>query len=816
MKISLQWLGDLVTWNDAPEDLAARLTAAGLNVEQVTPFTLAWPGVIVGRVMACQKHPAAEKLTICQVATGEGDPLQIVCGAPNVRPGLHVLLALPGSTLPGGLTIKPARLRGVESRGMICSAAELALGQDAAGIMELADEPAVGLAADELFGFQDTVLDIEVTPNRPDWLSHLGVAREVAAIYGTKLNPPRVLKPAVGSGLGWKVEIASYADCPRYTAHGADEIRVGPSPRWLQNRLRAIGQRPINNVVDVTNYVLFELGQPLHAFDRDRISGGVIYVRRAGRKQTVTTLDEFSRQILADDLIIADGDGPVALAGVMGLASSQVHADTTRILLESAFFAPGLVRSCSRRLGLISESSYRFEREADWGMVPFAAHRALYLLQEHCGAMISGESVDRADPGRHSPPDLPLRVHHVNRILGTDCDMEQTADLLQSLGLKVQPLSNQIEAKTVNLMVQVPTFRRDLKQEIDLVEEIARRQGFDKGRRTSQAPAPQSRRRARRDEIVRLLRIWLPSLGFHEIVTSSFMTREQLDCLQLDHDDVRRQCLRVLNPHHGRETLLRTSLVPACLETARRNVHAGAPLPVRLFQIGRIFWPAGQKQTDLHRARLSLLPEEPWLLQCSLAAGAGEGMGGLPLDLLELKGLCEELTALLHTQFDLAAEDCEPYLTPGLQWLIRAFDGRPLGSVGRLLPAVCQQQDFEFGLALLELRLDQLDLSPVQIAFQDFSRFPAARRDLSLLVPEGVTYRQIETTIRQAAGNLLESLDLFDVYTGAELPESVAAYGIRLKFRSRSGSLKGSTVDQAVQRCLTDLAADLQVLPRMA
>jgi phenylalanyl-tRNA synthetase beta chain len=816
VKISLQWLGELVAWEDAPADLAARLTAAGLHVERVEEFVLAWPGVVVGRVEGCERHPDADKLTVCRVAVGGGEPVTIVCGAPNVRAGLHVLVAQPGSVLPGGQRIGVARLRGVESRGMICSAAELGLGQDSAGIIELADEPAVGLPADDLFGYRDTVLDIEVTPNRPDWLCHLGVAREVAALYGTKLNPPRVLKPASSGALGWKVEIESFADCPRYTAHGCDNVAVGPSPRWLQNRLRAVGQRPINNVVDVTNYVLFELGQPLHAFDRERLSGGVISVRRAGRKQTVTTLDDVSRQIQADDLIIADGDGPVALAGVMGLASSEVHAGTTSLLLESAFFAPQLIRSCSRRLGLVSESSYRFEREADWAMVRFAAHRALYLLQEHCGAAAIGDAVDRADPDHQNQADLPLRVHHVNRVLGTGLDVEQAADLLQSLGLKVQPLGSQIEAKTVNLMVQVPSFRRDLKEEIDLVEEIARRHGFDQGTRAAHAPALQSRRRARRDEIQRLLRVWLPALGYHEMVTSSFMTRRQLAALPLAADDVRRECLQVLNPHHGRETLLRTSLVPGFVETARRNAHAGAPLPLRLFQIGRVFWPAGERSADTDTARTSLLPEEPLLLQCGLVGGQGTGPGGLPADLLELKGLGEQLAALLREPLALRPGGAETGLEAGLQWEIRDDPDRLLGSLGRLAGPAAAAFDLEPPAALLELRLDRLAGTARPVTFREFSRYPAARRDLSLLVPPGVTFAQLAEAVREVAGEHLESVELFDFYTDQGLGEDRAAYGIRLKFRSAKGSLESATVEEAVVRCLEALRERWQVLPRTA
>jgi phenylalanyl-tRNA synthetase beta chain len=817
MKISLDWLADLVTWDDETEELAAKLTAAGLNVEEIAAYEQSWPGVVVGRVLGCERHPDADKLSLCSVDAGTGEPVQVICGAPNVREGLLVLFATVGSVLPGDFKIKKAKIRGVESHGMICSGAELGLDADTEGIVELEGEHAPGTPMDELFGYRDTVLDIEVTPNRPDWLSHVGVAREVAAIYRTKVALPAVLKPGQAGGFGWKVEIEDYRDCPRYTAHGADDVAIGPAPRWMQNRLRAIGQRPVNNVVDITNYVLFELGQPLHAFDRERLAGEVITVRRAGRKQTVATLDDESRQILASDLVIADGDGPVALAGVMGLANSEVTEETRSILLESAFFDPRLVRGTSRRLQLVSESSYRFEREADWEMVRFAAHRALYLLQEHAGATVLGDAVDRADPDHEPAEDLALRVHQVNRVLGTDLDMEQAVDLLQLLGLKVQPLSPQVEAKTVNMMVEVPSFRRDLTQEIDLVEEIARVHGFEQGAGVGTGPVLRpGRRRALRHEVERKLRGWLPAQGFHEIVTSTFMARADLDALGLPEGDARLECLAVQNPRHGGETLLRTSLVPGLVDVARRNLNAGAPAPVRLFQLGRVFWPAGTKPAEVRHEQERLLPEEPWLLQLGIAgASDATGMGGIPVDLQELRGLADQLAALLRLELSFEPADHEPFLVPGLQWAILDAGGRRIGSAGRLHPRAAGALDLDHGAALLELDLGRLDLRPAPVRYQSFARFPAVKRDLSLLVPDAVSYAQLEAAVREASDALLESLELFDIYEGKGIDEGHAAYGIRLKFRSAKGNLKGKTVDMALARIVGALSETLGVRQRI-
>lgn len=813
MKISLNWLADHVSWDDDPEGLSARLTSAGLNVEAVEEYTQSWPGVVVARVVECGRHPDADRLSLCKVDTGETELTQVVCGAPNVRVGLAVLFATVGTVLPGDFKIKKAKIRGVESRGMICSNSELGLSGDSEGIIELDGDHEPGTPADDLFGYRDTVLDIEVTPNRPDWLSHLGVAREVAALYGTKLTPPPVLKPSASTEAGFKVEIENFGDCPRYTAHVADGLKVGPSPRWMQNRLLAIGQRPINNVVDITNYVLFELGQPLHAFDCERLAGDTIIVRRAGRKQSVTTLDDESRAILADDLVIADGDGPIALAGVMGLANSEVTEQTSSLLLESAFFAPQLVRGTSRRLQLVSESSYRFEREADWDMVLFGARRALHLLQEHAGAVMCGNAIDRADPDRQPYPDLPLRVHHVNRVLGTSLDTERTADLLRSLGMKVQPLGSQVESKTVNLMVAVPTFRRDLRQEIDLVEEIARMHGFEFEGRSGRKAIPHAPHRLWRDRIRGLLRRWLPSVGYHEIVTSTFMSRAELDALAFGEDDLRAQCLAVLNPNHGGETLLRTSLVPSLIDVSKRNLNAGAKPPVRLFQIARVYWPAGEKQEGHHELE-KLLPEEPRLLQVGIAGAGEQGFGGLPKDLIELRGLVDELAGLLRVTMTVVPRDTEPFLQPGLQWDVLDGDGNRIGFLGRVRTDTASALDCDHTVGVLETDLRRLGVESANVVYNTFSRFPAVKRDLSLLVPGGVTFAEVRDTIEAADNSILESLDLFDLYAGKGIPEGSAAYGIRLKFRSAKGSLKGKTVDGALARILVALSDKLGVQQR--
>lgn len=811
MKISLDWLRDFVSLPVPPAELAEKLTAAGLNVEGLDEIDRRFPGVVVAKVVARERHPDADRLSLCRVDAGGGEILQIVCGAANVREGLTVFLAKVGAVLPGDFAIKRAKIRGVESVGMICSEKELGLAAQSEGIMELPADLVAGTPADDVIGHRDTVLDVEVTPNRPDWLSHFGVAREVAAIFGAKVTLPRVWAPQQGAGLGWRVEIETFADCPRYTAHGADGLKLRPSPRVIQNRLRAVGQRPINNVVDITNYVMLELGQPLHAFDQERLRGDTIHVRRAGKRQSVVTLDGQEREIEADDLVIADSEVPIAIAGVMGLANSQVRAQTRSVLLESAFFSPLLVRRTSRRLGLLSESSYRFEREADWDMVRFAAYRALHLLQEHAGAVVVNESVDRADPDRRAPADLPLRVGQANRVLGTDLTVEDAAGLLQRLGLKVQPLGGARGANVVNLMVAVPSFRRDLKQEVDLIEEIARTHGFARLQGRGHRPRVTGVSRGRLDLLQDRLRRHLASVGYHEVITSTFTSRRDVEALGLAPQDPRRECLAVVDANHGGETLLRTSLVPSFVDVARRNLNAGAPAPVRLFQINRVYWPAGEKRPAARHEDERLLPEEPLYLQFGSAGAQGGGMGGLEGDLLELRGLIDQIGQLLRVPLSVDAGGEEPYLEPRRQWIIRRQDGRNIGAAGRLAADVAGRLDLDHPAVLAEIDLARMAEAPDAVRYRPFARYPAVKRDLSLLVPAAVTYQDVAACVQTTAGPILEDLELFDLYRDATSQDDVTAYGIRLKFRSAEGSLEGKQVDRTLEDIVDKLSAQFAI-----
>lgn len=816
MKISLDWLRDFIDWQGSAEELAARLTAGGLNVEGLAEFVLAFPKVVVARVLEVQPHPQADKLRLCRVHDGAGE-LSIVCGAPNVRAGLHVLLATPGAELPGGVKIRVSKIRGVESQGMICSARELGLGADAAGIMELPESAEPGTAADEIYGFRDHVLDVEITPNRPDWLSHYGVAREVAALTGSLLGAPAVWTPpkTAGERLDWTVEIENFADCPRYMAHLVRGLKIGPAPVAMQRRLLAVGQRPINNVVDITNYVMLELGQPLHAFDRGKLSGTKLLVKRATPDQSFTTLDGAARALGPEHLVIADSAGPVALAGVMGGARSEVDDQTQEVLLESAFFDPLVVRRSARSLGLVTDSSYRFERESDWAMVEKAAQRALYLLQQHAGARIVTERVDRQNPDRETRPDIPLRMAQVNRLLGTELETSEAAQLLQALDLTVVPLGQARNRKSAsaNLMVQVPSFRRDLKEEVDLIEEIARVRGYDKipiaaafrgGDASRHLPVDRFRGQARR---------YLAAVGFAECVTSSFLAREDLARLQLPAEDRRCGCLTVRNPRHGGETVLRTMLLPAVLRTVQLNLHAGCPPPLRLFQIHRVFLPAGPGRPAEGKPGEAGLPEEVWTLEVALAGRGDQAAPGVTTGLLELKGVLEALAAEARVPLGLEPGGGEPFLDAGAQWRL-TVDGQPVGWAGAVRPEVLRAFEIEEPVVVADLAIESLPLSGPPPVFRDFPRFPAVKRDLSLVVPGNIRFEQVAAVVRREGGVLLESMELFDIYHGKGVPEGAMVLGIRLKFRSPRGNLKGTAVDQSIAQMVAALGRELDVVLR--
>ncbi|MBM4118791.1 phenylalanine--tRNA ligase subunit beta, partial [bacterium] len=736
MLISLNWLRDYVEVPVPAPRLAEDLTMLGLNVEGLTHRPNPFAALRIGRVLSALRHPNADKLTVCTVDIGEGRPRQIVCGAPNVRAGLEVPVVPAGVCLPDGTLIKEGKLRGERSEGMICSAIELGLGADASGIMELAFGAAPGTPLSAHFGEEDWLLEIEVTPNRPDQLGVYGIAREVAALYRAPLRAPdTALPPGSAAALPpVAVEIRDPEGCPRYIARRLRGVTVGPSPAWLQARLATVGLRAINNVVDVTNYVLYETGHPLHAFDAARLAEGRIVVRRAAAGERLVTLDEQELTLTPEDLVIADAAAPVALAGIMGGEASKVAETTRELVLESAVFAPGRIRGSRRRHGLSSESSYRFERGAAGSMAALASARATALLVACAGAQ-AAQASDDVVAAPAVPRRLRLRPARVNALMGTALGPDAIAELLGRLELTAAPAGEE-------LLVAVPDFRVDIGEEIDLIEEVARLYGYgavplENRMRNSLhgALSPAERAEAALQEL-------LVGQGCQEVLTSSFMDEQHLDAMGLAAEDPRRRAVRLRNPLVSFNSVLRSSLVPGLLDVLITNFHRGQE-ELRVYELGRVY-----------RARAGeALPEEPRQLALLLtghSAPAHWSQPAAPVSLADLRGIVEAIAARTQRPLTISYEGADPYLVSGASF--RVLEGeRCVGQGGLLRPALLAELKQKREVFLLEFFVPY-GAPSAPAHHTPLPSFPASRRDIALLVPEGLRWQAIAGCISGAGG----------------------------------------------------------------
>lgn len=796
MKLSVAWLRELVDLPEDVEEIAQRLTLLGLEVEELQEFRLSWPGVVVGEVLEAGPHPDADKLRLCRVAVG-GEELPIVCGAPNVRQGLRVAVATVGAVLPGDFRIRKSRIRGEVSMGMICSEKELGLGQGHEGILELGEDATVGRPLDELFGHHDHRIEIEVTPNRPDWLSHIGVARELAAWYRVPLRLPQVggLPTAGEEDGGWRVAIDDPAGCPHFSAQLLDGAKVGPSPLWLRQRLLSIGQRPINAVVDASNLVLHETGHPNHVFDRAKLRGQEIRVRGARDGEAFTTLDGSERELSAGQLLVCDAEGPVALAGVMGGANSEVDGSSEALLVEVAIFDPRRTRSTRRALNMSTDASYRFERGVDPAGVHRVQARLAQLLGEVAGASGSGRLFEARGDAPPAAAPFFVRASQARRLLGVGFEPAGMAGILERLEIGAEATT---EAGEAGVRVQAPSFRHDLLEEVDALEELARHHGFDRLETAARAPMLRPAGRAPLEATRRRLRESFAALRFHEVVHTHFMPEGDPDRLQLPDDDPRRSVLRVLNPIAQGEAALRTTAVPGMLRIADLNRRRGATGPVRLFQLARLFHPRVAGELPDEPEQLVVLWEgerEPDHYEADGApVGYPDALGDLAAGLgrLGLEPLARPATA-------------EPWQRRGSTVELRAGE-TPLGQLGEVSGEVLEAFDLPGPCFVAELDLSALDAArPVAPAFRPFSAYPPVRRDLSLVVPAGIGYAEVEAAAREQFGALLEELGAFDLYEGEGLPEGSRALGLRLSLRSADGTLKEKKVEAQLQRLLSTL-----------
>ena len=780
MRFSEQWLRE---WVDPAVDtrtLADQLTMAGLEVEAIEPAAPAIEGVVVARIVETRPHPEADRLQVCEVDDGRGR-LTIVCGAANARPGILVPLARVGATLPGGLAIKEARLRGVASFGMLCSAAELGLAEQAEGLLELPSELAPGMDIVEALALDDACIEVALTPNRGDCLSIAGIAREVATLNRLAVTPSSFEAAPIRHELTRAIEIEDTEACPLYAGRiitGIDPESV--SPLWLQERLRRSGLRSLGPVVDVTNLVMLELGQPMHAFDLDRLEGS-IRVRRSREGEALTLLDGREVDLRPGSLLIADEAAPLALAGIMGGQASAVSASTRAVFLEAAHFRPGAIAGQARAYGLHTDSAHRFERGVDATLPERAIERATALLLEIVGGEAGPLTVAAVDRGAEEVAAIPLERDSIARLLGVAIDDEEVTETLGRLGMTVDEAAD-------GWRVRPPSFRFDIAREVDLIEEIARIHGYDRlpdNRPVVAAgllPVPDAGMRLRG-----WLRQALADRGYFEAISYSFVDPEWQHRL-----DPGQTPLALANPLANDLAVMRTSLWPGLIAALRRNLSRQQER-VRLFEIGRRFTPP----LEAH--------EEPLALACVVAGPVHPRQWGeaeRPVDFYDLKGDLEETLGRCGRLRFVA--DRHPALHPGRTARITDDAGRPLGWIGALHPAQAEALDIEGEVLLCEVALDGFVLDrPAR--FTPVSRFPVVQRDIAVLVDEGVAADDLLATVRRAAGDVLADVRLFDVYQGEGVEPGFKSLAIHLTFQDVSRTLTADESDRLVKEILATL-----------
>lgn len=794
MLISYNWLKEYVDFELTPQQLADRLTMAGLEVEGMECPGAGIEGVIVGRIDSVRPHPDASKLSICDVYTGS-EVLPIVCGASNMKPGDKAPLALVGSTLPGGVKIKKASLRGVTSLGMLCSEKELGMAEDSAGLMILPEECAVGEDIKKAVGLDDWTFEINVTPNRPDCLSIVGVAREVAALTRGAIRMPESSVRETGESIKSliSIEIEDAALCPRYAGRVIKGVKAGPSPFWLRRRLQSVGVRSINNIVDVTNYVLMELGHPLHAFDYARLEDSRIVVRAAAEGELFTTLDGTQRKLSSGMLLICDGKRPVALAGVMGGLNSEVTDETVDIFLESAYFSPSGVRRTSKSVGLHTEASHRFERGTDPEGLVTALDRAARLIEELAGGKVATGRADEY-PSRITMPEVEVRVGRVNALLGTEMEAGEVADILNRLQIAVT------EKSPGSISATAPSFRPDLTREADMVEEAARIYGYGRIRSSLPATTIIPRSAARPREASANIRRSMIDAGYTEVINYSFINPDDLDRLFRASDDPRRRSIRIRNPLTEEQSVMRTTLLPSLLANLSWNASRGVR-ELKIFEISKVFLSEGPGLPD-EQLRVS------GLALGSRTGGLWDGQDG-NVDFFDVKGAVELLLATLRVGGVTYKAAEEPFLHPGKSALLMV-GGRQAGFMGQLHPDVSAAFDLPSDAYVFELNFEELLEVPVAgPKFVSLPRFPSVERDVAVIVREEEQAYSVLKAIESLKLELIEDVRLFDCYRGRPIPDGMKSLAYTVTYRSANRTLTDEEVNEVHGKVMDSLREKL-------
>ena len=785
MNLSMKWLSDYVTLDTTVKDFCAAMTMSGSKVEVATEEGSEIKNVVVGKLLSVVPHENSDHLVVCQVDVGQEQPIQIVTGAPNVKAGDIVPVALCGAELPNGVKIKKGKLRGVESNGMLCSLGELGLTVHdfpyaiADGIFLIQEDCQIGQDIHEAIGLNDTSVEFEITSNRPDCLSVTGLAREAAATYHVPLNLKKPTFQGIDGNIQdeLQVEIQNKEKCPRYAAGIVKNVKIAPSPRWMRERLRASGVRPINNLVDITNYVMLEYGQPMHAFDLRYVKDGKIVVRNAAEGETITTLDGVTRTLSPEMLVIADAEKPIAVAGVMGGEYSGIMEDTNTVVFESAYFEPVQVRRTAKKLGMRTDASARYEK----GLDPEGCLRTLERAFELVELLGAGEPVRThidLDYNEKQRNRIPFDPDWINKFLGTDISREEMCDTMKMLEIEVDG----------DTCIS-PSFRIDLERPADLAEEVARIYGYNnipstviKGVANASLTPKQKFRRTLENATV--------AVGCYGILTYSFISPKYFDKIALPADSSLRKTVVISNPLGEDTSVMRTTTLPSMLETLSLN-YKNRNAAVALYEIGKEYLPTAP-------------PEEPDRLTI--------GMYGDDADFFTLKGMVETIleTAGLHDCTYKACGTDAPFdeicaLHPGRSAVIYAGE-TPIGYLGEVHPTV--QKNYEIGTRtyVAKLLIDEMQpLAQTEITYQPLPKFPAITRDLSLVCADEVPVGDLQAAMKKAVGNILEQITLFDVYKGEQIAAGMKSVSFSIRMRSHEGTLTDEQADAAMKRVLKTL-----------
>lgn len=790
MLVSLRWLKDYVDVELGPGELAERLTMVGLEVDSVTEVGPEFTNVVVAKILSIKPHPGADKLSLCEVATGD-KTYSVVCGAKNINIGDIVPLALVGATIPGGYTIKSSKIRGEKSYGMLCSEDELGLGEDASGIMILPKGLSPGENLTVALDLKDTVFDIGITPNRSDCLSIIGIAREVAVITGKKLRYPEIAISESEDDIAdiTSVEILNPDLCPRYTARLIKNVNVVPSPRWMRLRLEAVGLRAINNIVDITNFVMMEFGQPLHAFDFRFLEEERIIVRGAQEGEKFVSLDGKERILRADTLMICDGVKPVAVAGIMGGLNSEVIDDTETVLLESAYFDPTSIRKTSKWLGMSTDASFRFERGVDPEGVLRASARAAQLIAVLSGGKICRDYIDRYPRRIKSVKNIPLRVKKVNETLGIKIKAGEIKKILKNLEMTVN------KAEDVNYHVTPPTFRVDISREIDIIEEIVRIFGYDSIPTSLPSVSIRPDIRNKEKTLEDNIRNILNGQGYSEVINYSFITPQSANILGLEKNDERRKFVIIKNPLTEDQSVMRTGLVYGLLDTMRKNTNVGC-FDLKIFEKGKAYILRGKGKLPLENERIGGLItgsryHNLWYFK------------GLLSDFYDLKGCVENLfNGLMIQNVKFKTDANLPFLHPGKSCGV-FVDNEEIGFVGEVHPEVLEKMDLKRSAVVFELDFDFLERlynNTESTVYKEIPKFPSITRDVAFLVGRDVESGRLHDLVFEENEDLLEKVVVFDVYHGKNIPDGMKSLALRFTYRSPDKTLTDDEVDKVHNR----------------